>query len=115
METSFTVLPLPYISVKLLSTNWSSTLHMWGFENYYAGKLHCWRPPPSSGKSNTMDQNTVFVGCVSCRTHSHIYFTGPSTKSLFYVTPPTYVLTWLAVPLSLEVSLGTLYVHSLMI
>ena len=96
METSFTMLPLPCISIKLMSANWSSTMHIWGFKNYYAGKLHSWRPPPSSGKSNTMDQNTAFVGCLSCRAHSHIYFTGPSTQSLFMsLFPSMYWRGWL--------------------
>jgi len=39
----------------------------------------------------------------------------PFNTEPVYVTLPMYVLAWLAVPPSLEVSLGTLYVHSLMI
>jgi hypothetical protein len=103
VETSFTMLPVMCISIKLLFTNWSSTVHIREFENNCAVKLHSyiswWRPPPSTRLSSI-----TFVGCLSCHAHTVTFTSQPLQHSVF-VTLPTYVLVWSALPSSLEVSL----------
>jgi hypothetical protein len=87
----FTTLLGPCMSVKLLSADWSNTVHLYRCKNNYTRtvKLHFdmfqWRPPPSPGKTTPQTRRHRYLK-LSVLSYTHRLISLLLNTQLVYVT-----------------------------